>query len=189
MPMHESTSPAAERTAVRDCTVSQPFEAIRRHREEVVTLSANSIGRHRTLSPPAWPGRRVIAISNKAPGCRTWYALLAAPAPVRGTSPTPRGRSSRRGVVPRGAAQKGTLMLSRDHRMLDAVTMFALGAVVSWWLLEATGGGWFTFLLLVIGALLDRQLRAGEEWKETDRDRAVRAAVRDRFIRRRRGDE
>ena len=80
-------------------------------------------------------------------------------------------------------------MLSRDHRMLDAVTMFALGAVVSWWLLEATGGGWFTFLLLVIGALLDRQLRAGEEWKETDRDRAVRAAVRDRFIRRRRGDE
>ena len=89
MPMHESTSPAAERTAVRDCTVSQPFEAIRRHREEVVSLTANSIGEAQDSFTAAYPGRRVIAISNKAPGCRTWYALLAAPAPVRGTSPLP----------------------------------------------------------------------------------------------------
>ena len=72
-----------------NCAVSQPFEAIRRHREEVVTLSANSIGEAQDSFTAAWPGRRVIAISNKAPGCRTWYALLAAPAPVRGTSPLP----------------------------------------------------------------------------------------------------
>ena len=52
----------------------------------------------------------------------------------------------------------------RDHRMLDAIVVFVLCAIVSWAILEATGGGWFTLLLPVLGRHVDRQLRASEEW-------------------------
>ena len=63
---------------IRDCKVARPFAAIRRAGEEVVEVTADRIGAALDAAHRAHPGRRVVAVANAKPGCRTWYALLEA---------------------------------------------------------------------------------------------------------------
>ena len=63
---------------IRDCKVARPFAAIQRSNEEVVEVTADRIGDALEAVRAAYPGRRVVAIANARPGCRTWYVLLEA---------------------------------------------------------------------------------------------------------------
>ena len=63
---------------IRDCKVARPFAAIRCAGEEVVEVTADRIGAALEAVRAAHPGRRVVAVANAKPRCRTWYALLEA---------------------------------------------------------------------------------------------------------------
>ena len=68
---------------IRDCKVARPFAAIMHAGEEVVEMTADRIGAALDAAHREHPGRRVVAIANAKPRCRTWYALLeAAPEPT-----------------------------------------------------------------------------------------------------------